>query len=125
MPGAGSAGAPAKLIGSSTSCPFHMYAGPSAMPASDASRQPVPFGFTVESHEPAVVEGAVGGSGSSETLTGSGAGAGGVSRTAGVRAFEQSHCAGSCQVPNADQALPPPAWIEPESWHVGSLAVGA
>src|SRR5690242_13773396 len=102
-----------------------MYDGPSAIPASDASRQPVPPGFTVASQEPTAVDGAVGGSGSSETLTGSGVGAGGLSRTVGMSSFEQSHCAGSFHVPNDAQGFPPPALTAPESWHAGSAAVGA
>ena len=55
-----------------------------------------PVGFA---HEPAVVDGAVGGNGSSLTATGSGAGAGGLLRTSGMNWFAQSHCAGRLQVP--------------------------
>src|SRR5262245_60201679 len=101
-----------------------MYAGPSAIPASEPSRHPVPFGFTVASQAPAVLDGAVGGSGSSETPTGSGAGAGGLSRTAGIRSFAQSHCGGSAQLPKVAQALPPLASTAPESWHIVFVAVG-
>jgi hypothetical protein len=64
--------------------------------------QPVPWGFTVIEHEPAVCEGAVGGRGSSSTLTRSGAGAGGVAPGSASLAVHTIH---TMDADNKDAAL--------------------
>src|SRR5205807_1004016 len=115
LAGSGAAGAPAKLIGKRTWWPSHMYDGPSAIPESDASMHPVPFGLTAAEHAPAVVDGAVGGNGSSLTEIGSGAGAGGLSRTSGMNWLAQSHCAARSHVATEAQVLPALKSRRPES----------
>src|SRR2546421_6227833 len=85
---------------------------------------PVPRGFTVASHDPAVLEGAVGGSGSSVTFTASGAGAGRLLRTSGMNWLAQSHWAGRLHVPNTPNGLPPPECSSPLVAHCGTDADG-
>src|SRR5262245_50654424 len=76
------------------------------MALSAALMQPVPFGLTVRSHDPAVVDGAVGGNGKCSTVTGSGAGAGGALRTSGMSSFAHAACAARLQVPISAQTFP-------------------
>src|SRR4051794_3543714 len=123
--GSGADGAPAKLIGINTWRPSDAYDGPSAMPLSAALMQPVPFGLAARSHAPAAVDGAVGGNGSSPTVTGSGAGAGGLLRTSGTKGLAQSHCAPRSHVAIDFHELA--AWksSRPESWHFGAALDGA
>src|SRR4051794_4477823 len=117
-------GAPANFTGNTTACPSHIYAGPSAMPWSDGSRQPVPCGLAVASQEPAAVDGAVGGSGSLLTARGSGFGAGGLLRTSGMKSLAQAHWAARFQVPTVLHALPLLKSSRPESWHFRVVPIG-
>src|SRR5436190_18766782 len=79
----GAAGAPANLIDALTAWPSGRYP-PDCSASGPPSLQPVRCGLTEREHDPGSSDGAVGGSGSSVTLTGSGFGGGGSFPSAGT-----------------------------------------
>src|SRR6476661_5901920 len=125
LAGSGAAGAPVKMTVATTwllSTKFPLLSTEVWLPCglkAFAEMHPVLRGLTAVVHDPAVSEGAVGGSGSSLTLTGSGVGAGGLSRTSGMNWLAQSHCAGRSHVATSWNGFPA---VWPRSLELSHLA---